>query len=75
MKWGPPSENEEVVGSKDMVYFGGFTQHTILGLAGSMGHFISRKKAQHLKWVFHTLLLAQFLDTLLPQSLSDPTIH
>lgn len=44
MKWGPPSENKSVVGSRDMVYFGGFTKHTILGLAGSMGHVISSDK-------------------------------
>jgi hypothetical protein len=44
MKWGPPFENEEVAGSGDMVYFGGFTQRTILGLAGSMGHVISGNK-------------------------------
>src|SRR6266480_8136240 len=44
MKWGPPLENEDVVGSGDMVYFGGFTQHTILGLASSMGHVISSNK-------------------------------
>jgi len=44
MKWGLPLENETVVGSKDMVYFGGFTKRTILGLAGSMGHVIGSNK-------------------------------
>lgn len=47
MKWGQRIENQSIVKFGDMVYFGAFTQHIILGLAGSMGHVIGNDKGSN----------------------------
>ncbi len=64
MNWEPPVENDEVVGSKDMDYFGGFTKNTILGLAGSMGHVLRGNNGSEFEMgVSHLYALYKILAT------------